>query len=60
VRSALALGYRTIVPSDTHTTADRPYLSAKKIIEHHNTVWSAFLSPIGPATVCASSEIAFN
>jgi nicotinamidase-related amidase len=60
VRSALAQSYRTIVPSDTHTTANRSYLSAEKIIEHHNAVWSAFLSPVGPATVCASSEIAFN
>jgi nicotinamidase-related amidase len=36
VRSALARGYRTTVPSDGHTTANRPHLSAAKIIEHHN------------------------
>ena len=59
VRSALAQGYRTIVPADGHTTANRPYLSAEKIIEHHNTVWSEFLSPAGAATVCASSEVPF-
>lgn len=57
VRSALAQGYRTIVPGDGHTTADRPHLSAEKIIEHHNTVWSEFLSPAGAATVCASAEV---
>ena len=53
VRSALARGYRTIVPRDGHTTSDRPHLSAVKIIEHHNTIWADFLSPIGPAKVCA-------
>ena len=57
VRSALARGYRTIVPGDGHTTANRPYLSAEKIIEHHNTVWSEFISPAGPATVCASADV---
>jgi len=60
VRSALARGYRTIVPADAHTTADRPYLTAEKIIEHHNAVWSAFLSPAGPAVVCASAEAAIE
>jgi nicotinamidase-related amidase len=56
VRSALAPGYRTIVPRDGHTTSDRPHLSAAKIIEHHNAIWADFLSPIGPATVCACDE----
>lgn len=49
IRSALALGYPTIVPEDGHTTFDRPYLSAEKIIEHHNMVWANFISPVGPA-----------
>ena len=49
VRSALAHGYPTIVPEDGHTTFDRPYLSAEKVIEHHNTVWANFISPVGPA-----------
>lgn len=57
VRAALARGYRTIVPSDGHTTADRPYLSAAKIIEHHNAVWSDFLSPVGPAMVIPTDAI---
>jgi nicotinamidase-related amidase len=52
VRSALAKGYRTTVPSDGHTTADRPHLSAAKIIEHHNAIWADFLSPVGPARLC--------
>lgn len=59
VRSALGRGYPTIVPADGHTTADRPYLSAQKIIEHHNFVWADFISPAGPATVipCADIEL---
>jgi nicotinamidase-related amidase len=58
VRSALARSYRTTVPRDGHTTADRPHLTARQIIEHHNAIWSDFLSPVGPATVCACGEIA--
>ncbi|MCW5734856.1 MAG: isochorismatase family protein [Enhydrobacter sp.] len=59
VRSALARGLPTIVPSDGHTTADRPHLPAKKIIEHHNAIWSDFLAPRGPAVVrpCAAFRL---
>lgn len=55
VRSALAR-YSTIVPSDGHTTSDRPHLPAIKIIEHHNAIWADFIAPRGPAAVrpCAS------
>lgn len=58
VRAALARRYRTVVPSDGHTTAERPHLSAAKIIEHHNAIWRDFIAPAGPATVCACAEIA--
>lgn len=58
VRSALARGYKTIVPIDGHTTADRPHLSAVKIIEHHNAIWSDFIAPGGPAVVCPCADIA--
>lgn len=57
VRSALAKGYATIVPSDGHTTANRPHLSAAKIIDHHNAIWSDFLSPAGAARVVPSAQI---
>lgn len=49
IRSALAHGYPTIVPQDGHTTFDRPYMSAERIIQHHNTIWANFISPVGPA-----------
>jgi nicotinamidase-related amidase len=57
VRSALARGFVTIVPSDGHTTADRPHLKATQIIAHHNAIWSDFISPAGAATVCPSAKI---
>ena len=57
VRSALARRYGTIVPSDGHTTADRPHLPAQKIIEHHNAIWASFLSPVGPAALLPCADI---
>jgi nicotinamidase-related amidase len=59
VRSALARRYRTVVPSDGHTTADRPHLSARQIIEHHNAIWADFLSPVGPAVLARCADIEF-
>lgn len=57
VRSALARGYPTVVPSDGHTTSNRAHLSAEKIIEHHNAIWADFIAPRGPAMVCPSSDV---
>ncbi|WP_202800490.1 isochorismatase family protein [Novosphingobium sp. Rr 2-17] len=57
VRSALALGYKTIIPEDGHTTSDRPYLSAQKVIEHHNAIWANFISPVGPAHLTRCERI---
>lgn len=59
IRSALAHRHKTIVPIDGHTTADRPYLSAQKIIEHHNAIWADFISPVGPASLLHCAEIRF-
>lgn len=57
VRSALARGYPTVVPSDGHTAANRPHLPAEKIIEHHNAIWADFIAPGGPAVVCPTSDV---
>ncbi len=57
VRAALGRGYPTVVPSDGHTTAERPHLSAVKIIEHHNAIWADFIAPNGPAIICPSSAL---
>lgn len=56
IRSGLARGYKTTVPRDGHTTSERGYLSATKIIEHHNAVWADFISPAGPAKVVTCAE----
>ena len=57
IRSALARGLPTIVPSDGHTTSDRPHLRAEQIITHHNAIWSDFIAPNGPATLCRCAEV---
>lgn len=57
VRSALARGWPTIVPSDGHTTADRSHLPAEKIIEHHNAIWADFIAPRGPARICPTATV---
>jgi nicotinamidase-related amidase len=57
VRAALARGLRTIVPSDGHTTSDRPHLPAAKIIEHHNAIWADFIAPRGPALVQPCADV---
>lgn len=57
IRSALARGFTTIVPEDGHTTGDRPYLPAQKVIEHHNAVWANFISPVGPAHLTRCDRI---
>lgn len=57
VRSALARGYPTVVPSDGHTVADRPHLSARQIIAHHNAIWANFIAPRGPAVVCPCADV---
>ncbi|WP_415716394.1 cysteine hydrolase family protein [Maridesulfovibrio sp.] len=45
VRQAASRGYKIRVAADAHTTADKVYLDAKTIIEHHNFVWSELYSP---------------
>ena len=57
VRSALALGFETIVPEDGHTTADREHLPARQVIEHHNATWPWLVTPVGGATMARCAEI---
>ena len=57
VRSAAIRGYQVWAPSDGHTVADRPHLSASQIIAHHNYVWSDFIAPRGPIRVTPIAEI---
>lgn len=45
VRSAASHGFEVVVPSDAHTTRDRPYAKAEVVRAHHNYVWADFLLP---------------
>ena len=45
IRSAGALKFKVTVPSDAHTTRDRPHLDACSIIAHHNYMWADLLLP---------------
>lgn len=47
VRAAASLGFEVVVPSDAHTTRDRPHAEARTVIAHHNYVWTDFLLPRG-------------
>ncbi len=45
VRAAVSLEHKVVVASDCHTVSDRPGLTAKQIIEHHNWLWANLLTP---------------
>jgi nicotinamidase-related amidase len=45
IRAAAALRFKVVVPSDAHTTRDRPHLDAQSIIAHHNFMWADLLLP---------------
>ena len=45
IRTAGALKFKVVVPSDAHTTRDRPHLDAATIIAHHNYMWAELLLP---------------
>lgn len=51
VRTATTAGLPVWVPSDGHTTADRPHAKAQTIIAHHNYVWADFIAVGGPVRV---------
>jgi nicotinamidase-related amidase len=40
IKSAVSKDYKVTVVEDGHTTADRPHLSAPKVIEHYNWIWN--------------------
>lgn len=51
VRAAASLGFRLTVPSDCHTTGDKPELDAAAVIRHHNHVWATMITPEEPVRV---------
>ena len=55
IRSALSHEFCVIVPSDCHTTADRPNLSAQDVIDYHNWLWKNLIPPCGVSIEVVSS-----
>ena len=51
IKSALTNDYNVTVISDAHTTADRPELSAKQVINHYNWIWSETMPTEGKIDV---------
>ena len=56
IRSALSKDFNITVIADTHTTADKPYLNAQKIIQHHNFVWQNMIPTKGKIQVISFSD----
>lgn len=57
VRVAASLDYRVTVVRDAHTTADRAYLDAVSIKNHHNTVWENLILPNAKVVVVPTDEL---
>ena len=56
VKSALTHDYNLTIIADAHTTADRPYVSAEKLIAHHNWLWSELTPTEGRIVVSKSLD----
>ncbi|SDE43741.1 isochorismatase family protein [Pedobacter soli] len=59
VKSAITRDYNVTVIEDAHTTADRPHLSAVKIIEHYNWIWSEMTPTNFKVKVIKTNDVAF-
>jgi nicotinamidase-related amidase len=57
VRAAASKDFAVMVASDGHTTADRPPLTARQVIQHHNWVWKNLILPNGKIKVLTTEEI---
>jgi nicotinamidase-related amidase len=57
VHSALVKDFNIIIVSDCHTTADKPKIKARDIIEFHNLIWENLTPTDGKITVKKHNEI---
>lgn len=57
LHSALVKDYDIMVVKDAHTTADRPTLKAKEIIEFHNWLWENLTPTDGRIRVMTTDEL---
>lgn len=58
-RRAASLGYRVTLAEDAHSTFERDYLTAEKVIEHHNRILNGFMAGRGAVSVVRSDRILF-
>ncbi len=57
LQSAIQKDYKVAVVSDAHTTADRPNLSAKQVIDHYNWVWQNMIPTNNEVIVLTADKI---
>ncbi len=57
LRSAASKDYEVVAVADGHTTKNRPYLDAKTIITHHNSMWAGLILPGRQVKVLPTSEL---
>ena len=57
IRVAVSHEYHVVVASDCHTTADRPHLNAKQVIDHHNWLWGDLIAPNSNVDVLSLEQI---
>lgn len=57
IQSALVKDFNITVVKNAHTTADRPHLSAEKVIEHYNWIWSDMIPTKGTIEVTEVENI---
>ena len=56
VKSALVHDYNLTIISDAHTTADRPFLEASKVIEYYNWIWADLIPTEGKIRLIKSDD----
>jgi nicotinamidase-related amidase len=57
IHGALTRDYDITVVGDGHTTADRPLIKARKLVEFHNWLWADLTPTRGRITVRAARDI---
>lgn len=57
LRSAVSHNFNVVAITDAHTTADRPHLDAKSIIDHHNWSWANLITPKTPVVAMTTNEL---
>ncbi len=57
VHSALVNDYNISIVKDCHTTADRPFLSAEKVIHYHNWLWEGMTPTRGRIRLLSAAEV---